>query len=198
MITEVSNGLVLQYVPKRFTWTISQANYLTSVRAIIGIISLLILLPLASKYLLAQKSHTTFSKDVLLCRISATLVTAGILIDGFAPTISLFVLGLLVQTLGSGTGALIRSLSAGLVKQDEVARLYTAVSLVQTLTMVLSPPLFAGLFKEGMKKGGGWIGLPLLVGGLLFGVATGGMWALPFGSGKGKRGVVEEGVGAED
>ena len=188
----MSNGLVLQYVPKRFTWTISQTNYLTSLRAIIGIISLLILLPSASKWLLSKKHHDAFSKDVLLFRVSAVLVTTGLFIDGLAPTISLFVLGLIVQTLGSGAVALVRSLSAGLVTPDEVGRLYTAMSLVQTLSMVLAPPAFAGLFKEGMKKGAGWIGLPLLVGGLLFGIATAAMWALPFGTAKEKSPATEE------
>lgn len=194
-ITQVLDVLVLQYVPKRYNWSISQANYLSTLRATIGIITLLVFLPAASKFFLRRNGHDAFSKDILLCRISAALVTAGIVVNGLAPTISLFLLGLFVQMLGAGTSALIRSLSAGLVKDEEIARLYTAMSLVQTLIMVVAPPVIAGLFQEGMKKGGQWIGLPLLVGGLLFGVATGAMWALPFGAAAEakRRTAVEEG-----
>lgn len=133
-IAETSAGILLQYVPKRYAWTISQTNYLYSLRAAISIVVLLVLLPEASKWLMKDKKRTSFSKDVLLCRVSFALVTTGVLIDGLAPVISVLMLGLFVHTLGSGTAALVRSLMAGLVKPTEVARLFTVMSLQEGST----------------------------------------------------------------
>lgn len=197
-ITETSAGILLQYVPKRYGWTISQTNYLFSVRAAVSIIALLVLLPKASKWLMKRKNHTPFSKDVLLCRISFALVTAGVLIDGLAPVISILMLGFFVHTLGSGTAALVRSLMAGLVKPTEVARLFTVMSMLQTVSILLASPLVATLYQAGLKMGGNWVGLPFLVGGTLFAVATAAIWVLRLDRGEAKSGGVEDGSTEED
>lgn len=197
-ITETSAGILLQYVPKRYGWTISQTNYLFSVRAAVSIIALLVLLPNASKWLMKRKKRTSFSKDVLLCRVSFALVTAGVLIDGLAPVMSILMLGLFVHTLGSGTAALVRSLMAGLVKPTEVARLFTVMSLLQTISILVASPLVATLYQAGLKMGGNWVGLPFLVGGTLFAVATAAIWVLRLDRGEVKSGGVEEGSTEED
>lgn len=197
-ITETSAGILLQYVPKRFAWTISQTNYLSSLRAAVSIIALLVLLPKVSKWLMKQKKHTSFSRDVLLCRVSFVLVTAGVLIDGLAPVIPLLMLGLLVHTLGSGTAALVRSLLAGLVKPTEVARLFTVMSVLQTVSVLVASPLVASLYTTGLKMGGAWVGLPFLVGGTLFAVATAAIWALRLDRVEVKSEGVEDGSTEED
>lgn len=197
-ITETSAGILLQYVPKRYAWTISQTNYLFSLRAAVSIIALLVFLPKASKWLMRQKNQTSFSKDVLLCRVSFTLVTAGVLIDGLAPVISVLMLGLLVHTLGSGTTALVRGLLAGLVQRTEVARLFTVMSVLQTVSLLVASPLVASLYKTGLNMGGGWVGLPFLVGGTLFAVTTAAIWVLRLNRDEVKSNEVEEGIRGED
>ena len=191
-VADMNGSLLLQYIPKRYAWTISQANYLSSLRAVTSIIALLVFLPIASKWCLRHKAHTNFSKDVLLCRISLALGTAGMLIDGLAPTIALFLMGLLVQTLGAGTAALIRSLLAGLVQPTKVARLFVVVGLVQTVSMLVAAPLLAALFQQGLRSGGGWVGLPYIAGAILVGVMTTGMWVLRLGSEGAKTGKTDE------
>lgn len=198
MITETSAGILLQYVPKRYAWTISQTNYLSSLRAAVSIIALLFVLPKASKWLMKETKRTSFSKDVLLCRVSFAFVTAGVLIDGLAPRISVLMLGLFVHTLGSGAAALVRSLLAGLVKPTEVARLFTVMSVLLTVSVLVASPLVASLYTTGLKMGGGWVGLPFLVGGTLFAVATAAIWTLRLDRGEVKNGGVEAGSTEED
>lgn len=197
-IAETSAGNLLQYVPKRYDWTISQTNYLFSLRAAVSIVTLLFLLPKASKWLMERKQRTSFSKDVLLCRVSFAFVATGVLIDGLAPVISVLMLGLFVHTLGSGTVALLPSLMAGLVQPTEVARLFTVMSLVQTVSVLVASPVMASLYRRGLRMGGGWVGLPFLVGGALFAVATGAIWALRLDRSKVKSGGVEVGSTEED
>lgn len=197
-VAETSAGILLQYVPKRYAWTISQTNYLYSLRAAISIVVLLVLLPEASKWLMKDKKRTSFSKDVLLCRVSFALVTTGVLIDGLAPVISVLMLGLFVHTLGSGTAALVRSLMAGLVKPTEVARLFTVMSLLEIVSVLVASPLVASLYETGLKIGGGWVGLPFLVGGTLFAVATVAILALRLDPGEVKSRRLEEGSTEED
>lgn len=192
-ITVMTKGLFLQYVPKRYGWTISQTNYLFSLCAAASIVALLVLLPKASKWLMDQKKQTSFAKDLLLCRISFVLVTAGVLTDGLAPTISLLIFGLLMQSLGSGTAALVRSLISALVKPTELARLFTVVSMLETISVLVALPTVASLYATGLRLGGGWVGLPFIVSGTLFFMTTAATWALRLDRCEVKTGGVEEG-----
>ncbi|MCJ1463419.1 hypothetical protein MMC07_002026 [Pseudocyphellaria aurata] len=192
-ITVMTGGIFLQYVPNRYGWTISQANYLFSLRAAASIVALLVLLPKASKWLVEQKKQTAFAKDLLLCRISFVLVTAGVLTDGLAPVISLLIFGVLMHTLGSGAVSLARSLLSSLVKPTEVARLFAVMSMLDTVSMLVASPMLASLYATGLRLGGGWVGLPYLVSGTLFSMATAAIWASRLDRGEVKTGGVEEG-----
>lgn len=169
-------NLGAQYTSRRYGWTISQAAYLSSVKAAIMLIALLGLFPLASNYLLSRKSFTTFKKDVLLLRISFTIVTLGLFIEGAASTIAVFIVGCCITTIGMGASALIRSLLSSLVGQDEIGRLFAVISLIWTSAMLIASPTVATLFSEGLQGGGTWSGLPFLFTGLLFTVATTALW----------------------
>ena len=50
---------------------------------------------------------------------------------------------------------------------------------------MIAEPMVAGLFSAGLRLGGGWVGLPYVVGGGLFAGAATGMWMVNF---VGKRG----------
>ena len=174
-------NLVLQYTSRRYGWSLSQAAYLSSVRAAIMIVVLLGLLPLASNYLLNRRSFTSLKKDVLLLRVSFTFVAIGLLVEGLAPNIPLFVAGCCLATIGMGATALVRSLLSTLVQQDEVGRLFAVMSVIWTAAMLLASPVVATLFVEGVEIGGIWSGLPFLFSGLLFAMATGATWVTSLG-----------------
>lgn len=178
IFAQACSNIVTQYTSRRYNWSISQSAYLGSVRAVIMILALLVGLPFASTYLLRRRSFSPLRKDVLLLRISFTTVAAGLLVEGSAPSIPLFIIGCCIATMGMGATALIRSLLSSLVKQDEVGRLFAVMSLVWTAAMLVASPVIAALFSEGLRRGGPWTGLPFLFVGLLFVVATAAMWAV--------------------
>ena len=177
IFAQACSNIVTQYTSRRYNWSISQSAYLGSVRAVIMILALLVGLPFASTYLLRRRSFSPLRKDVLLLRISFTTVAAGLLVEGSAPSIPLFIVGCCIATMGMGATALIRSLLSSLVKQDEVGRLFAVMSLVWTAAMLVASPVIATLFSEGLKRDGTWTGLPFLFVGLLFVLATAAMWA---------------------
>ena len=171
-------NLMLQYTSRRYDWALSEAAYLSSVKAAVMFVTLLGLLPLASIYLLRRRSFTTLKKDVLLLRVSSILVTFGFLIEGIAPSTPFFIVGYCVATMGMGATALIRSLLASLVKKDEVGRLFAVMSLVWTAAMLVASPVVASLMGEGLKRGGMWAGLPFVITGVIFAVATAATWMI--------------------
>jgi len=174
-------NLVLQYTSRRYGWSLSKVAYLSSVRAAIMIVALLGLLPLSSHYLLQRRSYTVRNKDALLLRMSYILVTIGLLVEGLAQNVPLFVVGCCIATVGMGASALIRSFLSALVKQDEVGRLFAVMSLVWTAAMLVASPVVAKLFAVGARNGGTWSGLPFLFSGLLFAVATVVIWLASLG-----------------
>lgn len=65
-----------------------------------------------------------------------------------------------ITALGSGSYFLIRSFLTPLVPKHNVARLYSLISVVDTLGAMVGAPLLASLFNRGLKLGGYGVGLP--------------------------------------
>lgn len=176
---DVSGILHLPYVSKRYTWPLSQAAYLTSFRAGISIIALLIALPAASRWLRRRKAYTVFGTNLLLARASLTLATAGLLLMGFAPSIGPFFVGLFLITLSAGQDALLQSMLSSLVPPTGIARLFTVTGIVQTVAMLAAAPLLTGLYRWGLQQAGNvWIGSPFVCCGVISGGALAMIWLL--------------------
>ena len=177
--TEVSGMFHLPYVSKRYVWPLSRAAYLTSFQAGVSIIALLAALPTASSWLRCRKAYTAFGTDLLLARVSFTFVTAGLFLLGLAPSISIFLTGLFIFTLGAGLDALLQSLLASLVPPTAIARLFTVTSIVQTVAMLIAAPILAGLYRWGLQQAANaWIGSPFICCGIISGAATTMIWLL--------------------
>lgn len=198
-----ASKLFLQYLSNRYSLTLSHASLLVPFRAAVSILTLLALLPFLSHYLLKTRSPKPMSapagysvreKDILLSRLSFSLLALGFTIQALSPTLPLFLTGIVIATLGAGSDSLIRSFLASLVSPDEVAHVFTIMSMVQTVGILASAPTIAGLYKVGLSWGGIWAGLPFLVTGGLFGVGTVFLARLR-GSKEGEKAVV---IGSEE
>lgn len=112
---------------------------------------LLFILPAVSSYLQKRCGYSTTRKDVLLARVGLSALTAGLLVTGLAPHIGVLILGLVITAFGSGVGSAMRALLTSWVQPNEVARLYSALSIVETAGMSAGGPICAGMFNAGMK-----------------------------------------------
>ena len=85
---------------------------------------------------------------------------------GLSPNIPTVAISLSIASLGMGFALLLRSFLTSLVEAHHIARVYSIISIVDTLGFMFGSPLLAGLFKRGLALGGGWVGLPFYFTGL--------------------------------
>ncbi|KAH8150986.1 uncharacterized protein LAJ45_05169 [Morchella importuna] len=145
--------ILLQYVSKRYSWPLATANILFSLRAGINLLLLLFLLPFIGTTLLSRFGYTSAGKDLLIARVSIVLMAAGFGVIGVSPGAAGMVLGLGVYTLGSGFGAAARSLVTGMVRREEVGRLYTAIAVADMVGGLVAGPALSWCFAVGMAWG---------------------------------------------
>jgi MFS transporter, PCFT/HCP family, solute carrier family 46 (folate transporter), member 1 len=152
----------VQYVSKRFGWSLSKTGYLLSMRGIVSIIVLLVALPGLSKLLLSPSFPFRFSasrKDLILAQFSALFLTLGSLLLA-GPDISLVILGVVVITLGGGLAPVCRSLLTAFIDPQHTSRLYTLIGIVESVGSLYAGPALAWFFTTGMRLKGLWLGLP--------------------------------------
>ncbi|KAA8651283.1 hypothetical protein EYZ11_009188 [Aspergillus tanneri] len=158
--------LMLQYVSKRFEWSMAKASILISLKGIINLVLLLIILPILSHLL--DRRLSPLKRDLLIAQFSAAILVLGFIIMAIAPHPVLFGTGVCVFALGWGFYSALRSVASALVSEAQAGLLNTTIALVQGVGGVVAGPALAGMFNYGMSLGGGWIGLPYLLGAGLF------------------------------
>ncbi|PGH29045.1 hypothetical protein GX50_08203 [[Emmonsia] crescens] len=179
LVYRLSRGtswLLIQYISKRYHWTLANANFLNSFKSILTVFLFLVLLPLASWYLTSRRGIHFRQKDLTLAKVSVIFLLLGTFIMGISPSISLFITGLIVQTLGIGFVFIIRSLTTTMVHRDQTARLYTAIEILQSIGVTIASPTVTFFFNWGLDMGEGWVGLPWVVASGLFGATAVLLW----------------------
>lgn len=133
---------------------------------------------LDSRHSFSRRGYSTNRKDVLLTRLGFLCYGLGLLVDGLAPTILFFIVGMMITTFACGAGSAIRALLTSWVQPNEVARLYTALGIIETIGSMGGGPIIAGLYNLGLGaatkgKGDVLLGLPWIITGLIMsGVAV--------------------------
>jgi MFS family permease len=155
-----SPPLQLQYLSTRYTLTFARATTLLTLRSTFNITLFFVLLPLIANHLTKALHLSTQRSDLLMSRFSLLAWTLGWIAFGLAPTLLSATIGMGITALGSGSFFLIRSILTPLVPGRQVARLYSLISVVDTLGAMLGAPLLAGLFNRGLRLGGYGVGLP--------------------------------------
>lgn len=160
-----TSTMFIQYVSKRFGWSMASVGYLLSVKTVVNIFVIVVVIPGLSKLLLSGvliRSLSARDKDKILAQASAFALVIGFaLLSG--PTIGFVITGLIVKTFGGGLSSLCRSLATAHTTPDNTAKLQTVIGIITTIGMLIAAPTLAFLFSLGMKLGGLMIGLPYAV-----------------------------------
>ncbi len=172
MLLGISGTLVIQYMSKRYDITFAQATLVATVRSVMVAIVLFLFLPVISEALMQRLNLSAQKKDLYLARASQIFLSIGWFVFGLAPSIPFAAVTLVFASLGTGAPFVLRSFLTSLLKQDQIARAFSVITIVDTVGAMLGAPLLAGLLKKGLKMGGGWIGLPFLFTGLLAAVLS--------------------------
>ncbi|KAK4864022.1 hypothetical protein LT330_010232 [Penicillium expansum] len=174
-------NLLLQYVSKKFDWSISRASLLISLRGIFSIVTYLIIMPILS-FLTAKHLNLRGKRnDYFLSKGSGVLSIIGFAIISMAPTPAILIGGQVILSIGSAFMITTRSLATSLVQPDHAGTLYSAIAIAQGLGTLVSGPLFANLFRLGMHLGTAWMGLPFLQASLFFVIAVIAVWHIRLG-----------------
>lgn len=130
-----------------------------TLRAASTLALMLVLLPGLDKFLLSR-GMTNDRKDLFICRASIILSSVGLAILSVAPIVGLAGAGIIIFALGNGFGASSRSLATGFVKSTETGMLYSVITVVQSLGLIISGPLLTVTFRWGLELGREWSGVP--------------------------------------
>lgn len=172
-----SVGLSIRYISNRFSWKLRETMLLLSLRALVNILVLLAFIPLLSTFLIKKMGFSSKGKDLLLARFSIIVLAIGSFVIAASPTIGLTIFGMIIWTVGTGYESLTRSLITTLVDKEHIGRLYSIITVVETVGALIAGPTLNWLYSVGLKKGGGWIGLPFYFLTLVCLVASLGTWS---------------------
>ena len=151
MMMNSLDSQIMQYIPQRYHWSIANTTNLQAVQSGVAMAVLLLILPAVSSYLLKKRGFSTNRKDIFLTRFGFFCYGLGLLTIGFAPTIFFFVIGMITVTFAAGSGAAIRALLTSWVQQNEVARLYTALGIIETIGSMGGGPLISTVYNAGLS-----------------------------------------------
>jgi hypothetical protein len=175
-----SVGLCVRYVSNRFSWTLGNAGYLLSLRALINIIVFFAILPGLSYFFVSRMHFSSRKKDIVLAKLSIVILITGAIIIASSPTVGLTIIGLMIWTLGTGFSSLTRALITTLVDQQHVGRLCAAISIVETSSTLVAGPTLAFFYTMGLRWEGPWVGLPFFLLSAISVIAAVALWGFGF------------------
>lgn len=152
---------------------------LLSVGAAAQIPWFLLVLPALSAYL-QKRNGGSISANRALAIILVSFLWLGMLSMGLAPTINMFIVGMVIHTAGSGYTAAMRSLLTSLISTDQLSILFTSITVFEAISLLAAAPLLQMSLSWGLQAGGLFIGMPFFIAAVLYGVASFGIIATPF------------------
>ncbi|KAL4942933.1 hypothetical protein BDV06DRAFT_211436 [Aspergillus oleicola] len=164
--------LVIPYASKRFSWSISRSSFLLTLKGIINLVTLLLILPQLSAWLSKHTRVPSTVRDLRIVQCSAWLLTIGTTIMSLAGKPPLFIVGVCFLALGWGFYSALRSLATALVLPSQVGVLSSGIGLAQSLGSLVAGPILAAAYRHGLRLDGLGMGLPYMVAGLLFLLAS--------------------------
>lgn len=159
---------LIQYASKRYDWTIAEASFLISIRGFAQLAVLMFILPALTTLLNTTYSISAVKRDKYITQGALFLLVLSFLFIAFAYKPILAVFGLILFSLGSSYAVSARSLVTALTAEETLATVYTAIGAMISLGTLIAGPLLALALSEGMQLGGPWLGLPFIVGALLY------------------------------
>lgn len=161
----LNRDILLQYISARYDTSLSTATIFISIRSGLVIFLCIFILPRIGKHYHGRWG--SLQADRVLALVSAALLALGFLGLSVAPGLVTLSVCLVVNSLGWGLFAFLRSFLTNLGGKSEVARLNSIIGVFDTLGLMVGSPLLASLFSRGIEMKGFWFGLPFLFRGFI-------------------------------
>ncbi|KAH9900452.1 major facilitator superfamily domain-containing protein [Xylariomycetidae sp. FL2044] len=169
-------NILLQYVSKRYEWSLAQAGLLSSLRAAVNLVLFTAVLPAIANFTLTELSAT--KRDLLIARASIVLLALGGLGIFISASSVVMIIGVIILTFGSGFAPVLRSIVTSLVESrntddvNDIGRLYAVISTMEGIGSLIAAPGMAWALRLGMSLGPEWTGLPFGFAALLFALVS--------------------------
>jgi hypothetical protein len=163
MVALDARQMLRPWLSKRYDWTLAQTGYILSIESILSV-SVLFLLQYcdSSEIWKAKNDLEKRKRELWIAKMSITCGTVGSTILCFAGVRILFFLAAIVI---SGSAGILDATKAYLTSQldkPDIGRLYSTIMVIDTLTTVLSSPLWSSVYAVGYDWGRMWAGLPFI------------------------------------
>lgn len=153
----------------------TQASFLSSLEMSVELLTLVVLLPLVICFLPSTvQRYSTFVKDRFVASISLFVLAFGNFCLGFAPTVIVAVIGVVVLAFGTGQDSLLRSMATEMIHEKDLSTVYSAITMLRAIGGSISGPFYAWLYMMALQQDNSlWLGLPYVVAGALFVITLG-------------------------
>ncbi|KAL7895653.1 major facilitator superfamily domain-containing protein [Trichoderma sp. TUCIM 5745] len=155
------HGILMRLMPIQFDWPLSRAALLLSLNAAVTLLTLLVILPLASYALYKRTSTSALQRDRILARASVLLFVLGSFFFMMVSKASLIIIGVILSGLGSGVPTLCRTLLVALVGKHQTGSVFGIIAAGEVLGILACELIIGPLFDIGL---GTWLGLPFCLG----------------------------------
>ncbi|PTB47022.1 hypothetical protein M441DRAFT_85955 [Trichoderma asperellum CBS 433.97] len=154
-------GIIMRLMPIQFDWPLSRAALLLSLNAAVTLITLLVILPLASYTLYKKTSSSALKRDRILARSSVILFVLGSFFLMMVDKASLIIIGVVLSGLGSGVPTLCRTLLVAHIGQHKTGAVFGVIAAGEVLGTLVCELVIGPLFNVGLRT---WMGLPFCLG----------------------------------
>ena len=134
-----------------------------TVRSAVALATLSIFLPLCNRAAANAKRWSVGDRDIAIMRAAAAFLTIGALVLSAASTSWTAILGFVLLAFGAPLTVVGKSLLTALGPKEMAGTLLSSVTTAASLGAVVAGPIVAASFQHGLRRGGSWIGFPLLV-----------------------------------
>lgn len=160
-VVSTQHGILMRLMPIQFDWPLSRAALLLSLNAAVTLLTLLVILPLASYALYRRSSVSALQRDRILARASVILFVLGSFFLLMVSKASLIIIGVVLSGLGSGVPTLCRTLLVALIGQQKTGSVFGIIAAGEVLGILACELIIGPLFDIGL---GTWLGLPFCLG----------------------------------
>lgn len=130
----------------------------------VGIGTTFVILPATDYFLRNKLSLGMFTKDLYLVQSCVVLMVVSLAVIGQSSTSGALLAGVVLFALTSGDEAILRSLLSQAADPGNTGMVYTTVSVLETVSALVTGPMYAAIFQASLLRGGGWLGTTFFLG----------------------------------
>ncbi|KAK6854955.1 hypothetical protein PG995_008487 [Apiospora arundinis] len=157
--------LTFQYIPEKFDMSVAAASRVLSIKSFESLVLMVVILPVTQKVAQLKFHLSSFTIDLYITQYSFLIQCVGCILMAFAQAFYLFILGLLLFSIGSSTRPALQSVITDLVSPQHVAVLYTIIAVADGAGSAAGALLLNRAFAMVIRWNNElYLGLPFLIG----------------------------------